>query len=285
MLSLMLGCLIKELKTVRTLLPLFMVFMLMNFLDSRYNLKESTIGNVDTIMCKRFDCYLIEQIQAADKRGQKTIGLLVPKHKGKTNFPHEVYHGSHIRRTLYRHGLISRNDFNVKIQPVFKDLYEIINRNDIKAKVQSASNKQQLGRGLKSSDISTHSARIDVKNEGTDVNDVEVIDISDASAKVEAPEWMRKNGMGRLINGEKGELSFKLKCKGDGKLSISLRGPFIIDGYGEKIPVWVNYSKFAVDGKTIFDKVKPAWHDKSQKFAKNVQDGQIVNVRVLWMAD
>lgn len=262
-----------------------MFFMLMNVLDCQYNFHESTYKNVDPIMCKRFDYYLIEQIQAADKSGQKNISLLVPKYKSKTNFPLAVYAGNYIRRTLYRHGLISRNDINVKIQPVFKDLHELISRNDIKAKIQPSSNKRQFGRELKSSDISTHIARIDVKNSGTDVNDVEVIDISDVSAKVEAPEWMRKNGMGRLINGEKGELSFKLKCKGDGKLSISLRAPFIIDGYGERIPIWVNYSKFAVDGKTIFDKVKSAWHDKPQKFAKNVQDGQVVNVRVLWMAD
>lgn len=127
-------------------------------------------------------------------------------------------------------------------------------------------------------------ARIDVKNEGMD-NDVDVLDLSDASAKVDAPQWMRKNGNGRALQGRKDKLSFKLKCKGDGKLNITLRGPDIRDGNDERIPVWVQYSKLVVDSRVIFDTIKPVWHDKPHRFNMDVKDGQIVDVLVEWVPD
>lgn len=117
-LSLVLGCIIKELKSVQILLPLFIFFMLMNALDGRYRFKEATTGNVNPITCKSLDYYIIEQFQAADKSGQKEMVLRVPKYKTKNNWPLSVSHGYAIRDTLYLHGLINRNDIKVKVQPV-----------------------------------------------------------------------------------------------------------------------------------------------------------------------
>lgn len=110
------------------------------------------------------------------------------------------------------------------------------------------------------------SAKIDVKNEGADANDVEVLDMSDADAKIDSPKWMQNNGSGRVIQSRKGELSFKLKCKGDGTLNIWLMGPDIRDDSNNKIPVWVQYSKLAVDGSVIFEGNRPAWHNKAANF-------------------
>ena len=128
-------------------------------------------------------------------------------------------------------------------------------------------------------------ARVDIKNGGADSNDVEVLSISDANAKVEAPKWMRKNGMGRMIKSNAGALSLKLKCTGSGKLTISLKGDNFRGKDGKRLPVWVTYSKLVVDGKLVFDDVKLAWHDAPQRFSMDVKDGQIVDVQAEWIPD
>ena len=128
-------------------------------------------------------------------------------------------------------------------------------------------------------------ARLDIQASGSPSNDAEVLDISDAAAEVEAPVWMRKNGSGRMVKSEAGSLSFKVKCKGDGKLTVTLKGDDVRNAKGERIPVWINYTKLSVDGKTIFDSVKPAWHDKPQKFTADVKDAQILGVQVEWAPD
>ena len=125
-------------------------------------------------------------------------------------------------------------------------------------------------------------ARLDIKNEGSSENDVEVLDISDAAAKVEAPAWMRKNGNGRIITGKKGTLELKLKCKGDGRLVIALRGRNVKSADKHRIPVWVSYTRLVIDEKVIFGTISPAWHDRPMRFAVNVKDGQIVHVQVKW---
>ena len=128
-------------------------------------------------------------------------------------------------------------------------------------------------------------ARIDIKNSAAPENDVEILDISDADAKIKSPDWMRKNGNGRVIKSEKGALSFKLKCTGSGKLSIKLKGNDVRNADGKRIPVWVQYSKLEVDGKVIFDSLTPAWHDRPFTFTLDVSDGQILEVKAEWTPD
>ena len=128
-------------------------------------------------------------------------------------------------------------------------------------------------------------ARLDVKNEGEPSSDVEVLSISDSSAKVSSPEWLRGNGMGRVIRSDAGSLAFKLKCIADGKLVINLKGEDVRDAEGERIPLWVNYTKLAVDGKVMFDGLKPVWHDRPYKFEMDVADGQIVDVQAEWVPE
>lgn len=152
-----------------------------------------------------------------------------------------------------------------------------------KAKDAAPKNTIKAAKDIDSKDITY--ARVDVKNTGADSNDVEVLEISDDKAKVESPAWMRKNGNGRVIKAKKGELSFKVKAKGDGKLQIDLRSHDLRDAQGGKTPVWISYTKFFVDGKTVFDTVRSIWHDKPVKYSADVKDGQVVLVQVKWIPD
>lgn len=66
--------------------------------------------------CYEIDYNLIEQIQMADREGKAEMVLRVPKGDNRDNWPHPMYMGGKISRTLYKHGLISRN-IKIKIQP------------------------------------------------------------------------------------------------------------------------------------------------------------------------
>lgn len=102
---------------------------------------------------------------------------------------------------------------------------------------------------------------------------------------MDAPAWMGKNGMGSVIRAKSRSLSFKLKCAGDGNLSINLKGEDIRDVENKRIPIWFNYTKITLDGKIIFDSVKPAWNNKPHNVLMDVKDGQVVDVQAEWLPD
>lgn len=77
---------------------------------------EMTMGRVNPKAAYAIDCDLIHQIQAADQAGQTEMTLVVPKGDNRDNWPHPMYMGGNISRTLYHHGVISK-PMKIKIQP------------------------------------------------------------------------------------------------------------------------------------------------------------------------
>lgn len=129
-------------------------------------------------------------------------------------------------------------------------------------------------------------ARIDIKNEGSAANDIEILDISDPSAKIETPSWLcGKNGRSRVIKSNAGTLNLLLLCTGAGNVRLDMRGPDIRDENNGKIPVWIIYTKLVVDGRTVFDAIVPTWHDKSRRHIMHVRNGQVITVLVEWQKD
>ena len=125
-------------------------------------------------------------------------------------------------------------------------------------------------------------ARIDIKNEGSAANDIKILEISDADAKIISPSWMRGNGNGKLITSKAGALRIRVKCSGAGTLRLSLRGENLTGPDGKRIPVRVEYLSFAAGREKIFSNPRIIWHDRPFKFEKEVKDGQIVTFRVQW---
>ena len=61
--------------------------------------------------------HIIDQIIAADKAGLEEVVVTVPKGDDELdNWPHPLYMGENISRTLHVHGIISRR-LKVKILP------------------------------------------------------------------------------------------------------------------------------------------------------------------------
>lgn len=98
------------------IIPLLVLFFAVEAGLGPKGFAESTLGSVPPSICYEIDYNLIEQIQAADREGKTEMVLRVPKGDNRDNWPHPMYMGGNISRTLYKHGLISRN-IKIKIQP------------------------------------------------------------------------------------------------------------------------------------------------------------------------
>ena len=67
-------------------------------------------------ICVEVSQHLIDQIIAADRAGLDEVTITVPKGDDVDNWPHPLYMGKNISRTLHAHGIISRR-LKVKILP------------------------------------------------------------------------------------------------------------------------------------------------------------------------
>ncbi len=77
---------------------------------------ESTMGRLLPRTCYMVDNDLVEQIKKADEANQKKMVLHVPKGDNRDNWPHPMYMGENISRTLYRHGVIG-HEIEITLQP------------------------------------------------------------------------------------------------------------------------------------------------------------------------
>ena len=126
-------------------------------------------------------------------------------------------------------------------------------------------------------------ARIDVKNAGAPENDVEVLELSDPGAAVDAPGWFRDgDGVGHVVKSSAGSLSMRLRCSGAGELSIVLRGQDVKGEDGERVPVWIDCTSLTVDGRRLLDGTRAVWHDRPFRHRVPVEDGQVVEVSLSW---
>lgn len=100
------------------LLPLLLLFFTVQTIyssgDTYY--AEITMGRIDPEICYQIDKDLINQIITAEQEGKTEMILVVPKGDNRDNWPHPMYMGGNISKTLHRHGII-RYPISIKIQP------------------------------------------------------------------------------------------------------------------------------------------------------------------------
>lgn len=110
------GYLLKQFKCIQIVYPtcLFILFFLAS--NNGKHFKESNISNINPMVCKIVDEDIINQIQSADRQGVSSMVLTVPKGDDIDNWPHPNYMGGNLARTLYTHGLITK-ELRIKIKP------------------------------------------------------------------------------------------------------------------------------------------------------------------------
>ena len=127
-------------------------------------------------------------------------------------------------------------------------------------------------------------ARIDIQLRSTE-GDFQIVSLSDEKAKITQPDWIKKGGIGYLIFSYAGRLEFVAKAAVDGRINLNLRGKWIPNPEDKKklIPYWIDYTKLIVNGKLIFDKLTPAWHDKPYNYTMETKAGEEIKVEYEWL--
>ena len=134
-------------------------------------------------------------------------------------------------------------------------------------------------------DIKYKVARIDIKNYGTEDNNVTIEHCSDTAAEVNSPSWFKnEQGSGVVVLSKPGNIELLAKCIGDGAMRIQLRGKSCRDNDGKRYPVWICVTCLRVDGNEIFNSPHLVWHDKPFVHNLQVTDGQIVKIYMEWQS-
>lgn len=101
---------------ILTVLPLLCFIVGIFTLNTDKHFRESNMRNIAPYKCVNVDNDLINQIVTADKNGKTEMQLVVPKGDNRDNWPHPKYMGGNISRTLYSHGIISKN-IKISVKP------------------------------------------------------------------------------------------------------------------------------------------------------------------------
>ncbi|MBR4903147.1 MAG: glycosyltransferase [Selenomonadaceae bacterium] len=128
-------------------------------------------------------------------------------------------------------------------------------------------------------------SRIDIKLVPIEQGELQIISVSDDNAKVKKADWLSENESGYFIQSYCGKLDFIVKVAGDGQIQFVLKGIDMRDSKdkSKRVPYWVDYKKFTVNDKVIFDKLIPAWHDKPFRYKLNVKADEEIKIEVEWL--
>ena len=50
----------------------------------------------------------------------------------------------------------------------------------------------------------------------------------------------------------------------------------------KRIPYWIDYTKFTINDKTIFNTRTPTWHDRPYKYTMEVKADKELKIQVEW---
>ena len=126
-------------------------------------------------------------------------------------------------------------------------------------------------------------ARIDLKNNGDESNNIVLFNENKSLYNISQPEWFAdSNGIGSTITSDNKELDLSFKCVNEGKLKIEFRSLDFKDINNNRIPIYIDYREIKVDGKSIINDSTVLWHDNKLEYSKDVNDGQIVNIKLKW---
>ncbi len=111
-----LGFWIKKFPRAALVLPILCFALFTWIFSGKRTFCPSTFNHVPESVCVQVSQHIMNQIIAADRAGFKEVTITVPKGDDVDNYPHPLYMGNNISRTLHAHGMISRR-LEVKVQP------------------------------------------------------------------------------------------------------------------------------------------------------------------------
>lgn len=109
------ACLLKYYAKLMLIVPI-LLFVAAVDLCKAGGYRETNVPNISPAIASQISKDLVRQIKDADQTGLAEMTLIVPKGDNKDNWPHPMYMGNNISRTLYRHGVISKQ-MKIEIRP------------------------------------------------------------------------------------------------------------------------------------------------------------------------
>ena len=129
-------------------------------------------------------------------------------------------------------------------------------------------------------------ARVDLQLSTKNIGgDFQIVSVSDKQAETEKPPFLQKDGIGYKVQSYSGKMEIVAKATSDGLLRLNLRG-LDVRAKGNKskrVPFWIDYTKLSVNGKVIFDKPTPAWHNEPYEYALDVKAGEEIKIQTEWL--
>lgn len=127
-------------------------------------------------------------------------------------------------------------------------------------------------------------ARIDLKNNNTSKNTIEILENSNKSPNTDFYKWISdEKGKGCIIESNNMNLDLKIKIIENGQLTIKLRGKQIHDKNKTNFPVYIDYTNFKIDNETIIDSNRLVTYKQPFVYKMNVKDSQIINIHIEWL--
>ena len=125
--------------------------------------------------------------------------------------------------------------------------------------------------------------RIDLKNKGNSTNSLKILRISDEQANCTYPLWFKNDsGEGLQIQSKHHNLDIELECIGNGELDITLRSLDVRKGNGERLPIYINYTKVSINGNIIFNENKLISCDEFYNFKIKVNNKEKIKLHLEW---
>lgn len=131
-------------------------------------------------------------------------------------------------------------------------------------------------------------ARIDISEKTTNATPCfEVKEIPSGKAFLSA-DWMPRFGQqGYVIQKNNVSEEIEIAVTSDKcKINFALRGPWELKDKNDRNKgikeLWVEYTKFAINGQDIITKPTPVWHNKPIHHTINAQKGNVFNVKINW---
>lgn len=124
-------------------------------------------------------------------------------------------------------------------------------------------------------------ARIEIFNEGTKENSVEITNFPNYSSVTYPTSFKRDNGQGGVVQYTSNGTSMRANIKGDGKLIIYLRG-MAKEEKGKIYQIPVTFTSLKINGKEVLPQPVTVTYENYFTYAIPVKDGEIIDFVFKW---
>ena len=138
------------------------------------------------------------------------------------------------------------------------------------------------------SKASPTTARIDISEKTTNIQPCFIVKNLENGKLIPTADWMANFAQrGYVIQVEDISENIEITSTSDKcKINFALRGPWELKDKNDNKKgikeLWVEYTKFAINGQDIISKPTSAWHNKSIRHTITAQKGNVFNIKINW---